>query len=283
MIDITLFHRPFRTDRFTLLDQTLRVWLISAVASRQRSGKAAVRRGAALVPLGHQSHVRWFVNKFILFMGLLTAIGGLLGCRPFSAGPTSASKKDGDGRVSVTAELNHRIGPIDRGDRYEDPLDTALSEHGYGETDGGGTMLSKEKEIEFIDVNMFLSTPETSIPFVVQFLEARGAPKGSKLRIYREDKVSKEIPFGVREGFAIYLDGVNLPDHVYKECDSNFVVSEINKRIKGHGQIESHWQGPTETALYIYGDSVAVMKPLILDFLSSYPLCKGARVVDITP
>ncbi len=223
------------------------------------------------------------MNNFILIMGLLSTIGGLLGCRPSPAGPASTSQKGRDGRLSVTAELNHKIGPFDRGDRYEDPLEKALTEHGYGETDGGGTMLSKEREIEFIDVHMFLSAPEASIPFVIQLLEERGAPKGSKLTIYEKDNVSKQIRFGVREGFAIYLDGVNLPDQVYKECDSNIVVSEIDKRLKGHGQIESHWQGPTETALYIYGDSIAVMKPLIKDFLSSYPLCKGARVVDITP
>jgi len=231
----------------------------------------------------HQRQARYAVNKLIVIMGLLTIIGGLLGCRPSPITPDSTSKKGGDGRLSVTAELNHKIGPIDRGDRYEDPLDKALAEHGYGETDGGGTMLSKEKEIEFIDVHMFLSAPEASIPFVVQVCEQRGAPKGSKLKIYENDKVSKEILFGVREGFAIYLDGVNLPDQVYKECDSNIVVSEVDKCLKGHGKVESHWQGPTETALYVYGDSNAVMKPLIRDFLSSYPLCKGARIVDITP
>ena len=75
-------------------------------------------------------------------------------------------------------------------------------------------MLTKEKEIEFIDVHMFLSAPEVSVPFVIQLLEQRGAPKGSKLKIYENDKVSKEIRFGVREGFAIYLDGVNLPESV---------------------------------------------------------------------
>jgi hypothetical protein len=85
------------------------------------------------------------------------------------------------------------------------------------------------------------------------------------------------------QGFAIYLDGVNLPDEVYQQSDSNVVVAEIDKRLEGHGKIESHWQGPTETALYIYGDSIDVMKPLIKDFMDEYPLCKGARVVDLTP
>ena len=77
--------------------------------------------------------------------------------------------------------------------------------------------------------------------------------------------------------------GVNLPDEVYKTSDSDVVVSEIDKRLEGHGEIETHWQGSTETALYIYGDSIATMKPLIADFMSSYPLCKGARVIDLTP
>jgi hypothetical protein len=211
-------------------------------------------------------------------MGILSSLSGIFGCSPKSAKLTGAND-----RTAVTAEFNHKIGPIDRGERYEDPLGDTLVKKGFGEVDGGGTMQSKEGEILFIDVHMFLSKPDESIPCVIQFLEERGAPKGSKLKIFDGEKVAREIPFGVREGFAIYLDGVNLPAEVYQESDSNVVVSEIDKRLKGHGEIESHWQGPTETALYIYGDSIVTMKPLIQDFMDSYPLCKGARVVDLTP
>jgi hypothetical protein len=201
----------------------------------------------------------------------------------FGCSPKPSSKADTDYRISATAEFNHKIGPIDRGERYEDPLGDALSEKGFGEVDGGGTMQSKEGEILFIDVHMHLSNPDESIPFVTRMLEEQGAPKGSKLKIYEGDEVAREIPFGVREGFAIYLDGVNLPDEVYRDSDSNVVVSEIDRLLDGHGEIEAHWQGPTETALYVYGDSIATMKPLIQEFMESYPLCKGARVVDLTP
>ena len=213
-------------------------------------------------------------------MGLLSSLFGRLG-RTESRSSESPPPQE-ERKISATAELNHKIKPIDRGDRYEDPLGDALAERGYGEVDGGGTMQSKEGEIMFIDVHMLLVSPDVSIPFVTEFLEGRGAPKGSMLKIFEGDVVVKEIPFGVREGFAVYLDGVNLPDEVYRECDSNHVVSEIDKCLKGHGEIEAHWQGPTETALYVYGDSNALMKPLIADFLSSYPLCRGARVVDLT-
>ena len=72
-------------------------------------------------------------------MGLLSRFGGLFGRRPKSLERDSPAH-NGPDRTSVTAELNHRIGPIDRGDRYEDPLEKALAERGYGEVDGGGAL-----------------------------------------------------------------------------------------------------------------------------------------------
>ncbi len=195
---------------------------------------------------------------------------------------TSTAKLVSHGRISVTAELNHKIGPIDRGDRYEDPLEEALKQHGYGEIDGGGTLQSKEGEIELIDVHMSLVSPDSSVPFVIELLESCGAPKGSEIRIHGEGDTERVIPFGVREGYAIYLDGINLPENVYRNSDINFVISELDKLLAEHGRIEANWQGPTETALYIYGDSIPTMKALVGEFMASYPLCKGARIVNLT-
>ena len=196
----------------------------------------------------------------------------------------SKPRLEGDRRISVTAEFNHKIEPLQRADIYEDPLTEELERLGFGEVDGGGTMQNNDGEIAFCDVHMLLTHPQQAIPAVKSFLERRGAPKGSTLIVYsKEDDVRQKIPFGVREGFGIYLDGVNLPNEVYRDCDSNFVVAELDRLLRGHGSVESHWQGPTETALYIYGDSLCVMKPLVAEFLSTYPLCRGARVVELTP
>jgi hypothetical protein len=184
--------------------------------------------------------------------------------------------------VPVTARINHKLMPIERGERYEDPLNDALAEHKLGRTDGGGTMLLKSNEIEFIDVELFLLDLEKSIPLVVERLEASGAPIGSKLIIH-EGELKREFPFGKREGFGVYFDGANLPKEVYETSDVNLVISELNTLIKGHGSIESYWEGPTETALYIYGDDAELMKKLIAPFMETYPLCKGARVVTIDP
>jgi hypothetical protein len=58
-----------------------------------------------------------------------------------------------------------------------------------------------------------------------------------------------------------------------QDCDSNFVVEEFNRLLAGTGSVHSHWQGPTETALYVYGRKASDMQAALQPFLDSYPLC----------
>jgi hypothetical protein len=184
--------------------------------------------------------------------------------------------------LEVTAQLNHLLMPVDRGARYEDPLQEALAARGLGEVVGGGTMQLQSGEIEYIDVEVALTDASLGIPFVIATLEALGAPKGSKLQIMEGESV-REMPFGKAEGVAVYLDGVNLPDAVYATSDVNVVIEELDGRLEGVGGMQSYWQGPRETALYFYGRDAQEMKRLMADFLAAYPLCAGARVVTIAP
>jgi len=179
----------------------------------------------------------------------------------------------------VYAKLLEKIGPIDRGARYEEPLDAALKKEGLGECDGGGTMQAKDGEIEYIGLDIQLYNLERGIPFVIRFLEDRGVAAGSTLEIEGKEK---HVTFGKVEGLGVYLDGVNLPAEVYEKCDVNFVVSELEKRIKPDGLMRAHWQGPRETALYFYGKSAGEMEKALRPFLDTYALCKNARVVTLT-
>ena len=61
----------------------------------------------------------------------------------------------------------------------------------------------------------------------------------------------------------------------------NVVYEEFGRRLQGIGKVHSHWQGPTETALYMYGNSYEAMTQALADFLASYPLCDRARLVRI--
>ncbi|WP_422506407.1 hypothetical protein [Stenotrophomonas sp. GZD-301] len=181
-----------------------------------------------------------------------------------------------DSPLHINVKLNARLQPEHRLQLFEDPLDAMLDGVGIGEILGGGTALSDDGEVEYGDLEIQLHDA-AALPQVIELLEQLGAPKGSLIQRDGED----DLPFGITEGLGLYLDGVNLPDEVYEQCDSNYVFDQIVERIDGHGEICSWWQGPSETALYLYGASFDTLRDRIADLLASYPLCQGARVVRI--
>ena len=138
-------------------------------------------------------------------------------------------------------------------------------------------MQAENGEIEYCGIDLDLFDVEQGVLFVCDFLAQRGAPRGSKLQ-YEIDGQSVEVQFGQIQGLAIYLNGTDLPDEVYQQCDVNLVIEEINRLLADQGGIQGYWQGPTETALYLYGRSADEMRNLIANFLATYPLLQRARV-----
>lgn len=181
--------------------------------------------------------------------------------------------------INVTATLNVKLMPIQRGEVFSDPMDAWLKEINLGFTEDGGCGLTLEHEIDFCDIELELYevTPEILDKVVVK-LENIGAPKGSKLRW--DDQVR---PFGRLEGMAVYLNGTDLPDEVYENNDANQLAQQLGMALAGKVKLGGSWNGPTETGLYLYGDSFAEMNGLIADILSSHPLCEKCRVVQIAP
>lgn len=180
----------------------------------------------------------------------------------------------------VTARLNARVQPIDRGDYFEDPLDETLKAMNLGAVTGGGTQLADEPAgIEFCDIEILVNEAgDETLAAIAKRLEELGAPKGSRL-IAEND--GREIPFGTLEGIAVFLNGTELPDHVYADCDINHVIEEFNRLLAPDGAFRGHWQGSAETGLYCYGKSFAAMKEALSPFLASYPLCERARIEQI--
>lgn len=179
----------------------------------------------------------------------------------------------------IIANLNARIQPMHRGELFEDPLQEIISTKGLGEITGGGTLQAKSGEIENCDIEIQVKNlnPET-IEAIKSALESLGAPKGSQLTT---EPSSDTIKFGTLEGLAIYLNGTDLEDNVYEESDSNFVYSELDRLTQGRGKVYSYWQGPTETAFYLYGNSYLEMKSLISELVDNYPLCHKCRIEQI--
>lgn len=179
--------------------------------------------------------------------------------------------------VGVTAQMNARLQPMHRG-HFEDPLHDALEQRGIGEVTGGGTQLADEPAgIAYCDIEIYLADDaQTTIDAVIGELNRLGAPKGSKLMLN-----GRQIPFGVHEGLAVFLNGMDLPDEIYKTSDVNHVIEECERLMAGGGKMLSFWEGSKDTGLYFYGPSFAQMKAAIAAFLESYPLCQKCRVEQI--
>jgi len=166
-----------------------------------------------------------------------------------------------------------------RGEIYEDPLDEILAKNSVGEVSGGGTLQSQTGEIEYCDVEIQVNnSSDEVVDLIKSSLEKLGVPKGSKIKV---EATESEIEFGSLEGLAIYLNGTDLDDEVYANSDSNHVYSELDRLTQGIGKVYSYWQGPTETAFYLYGTSFSQMKTKISDLVTNYPLCQKCRIEQI--
>jgi hypothetical protein len=179
----------------------------------------------------------------------------------------------------VLVQLNVQLLPAQREALFEGPLAAALARRGCGEIQGGGTMQGDTGEIKYCDIELTVhAATDDTIQFLIETLEALGAPKKSMLTV-----PSRHIEqgFGKTEGLAVYLDGANLPAETYQACDPNVVYEEFERLLGMNGRIFSFWQSPMETAFYIFGDSFAGMKAQLDPFLDSYPLCANCRVVRL--
>ena len=178
-------------------------------------------------------------------------------------------------RMSIT--LNARLRPLDRGARYEIPLQEILGVSMPGSrVTGAGTLLSAEREplVSDIDLDVDGDAPE-ALELVTAALEAAGAPKGSRVRLGE----SGPVPFGVTEGLAVYLNGTDLPGEVYASSDIDELIAALSGRPRQRGRHAVLVEGPARNG------AVPVrpvrMAELIADVLARFPLAQRCRVVPL--
>ena len=176
----------------------------------------------------------------------------------------------------VTLKLNARFQPQDRHE-LEDALDEVLEAQSLGQVDGGGTMQMASGEISYCDIEINLKdgTQET-LEVLARIVNHFGVPKGSQLQAEELD-----MPVGEQEGMAVYMNGTDLEDEVYQNCDINYAVDQMEALMEGMGRLYSYWEGPRNTALYFYGISYEKMLGAVKDFLEEYPLCRKCVVEQI--
>lgn len=176
----------------------------------------------------------------------------------------------------VLARLYEHIEPIDRGDRYEDPLQTVLERANIGRVTGGGSQLNELGGIEYAAVEIELANLDEGVRVVVEALENAGAPQGSELIDASDSRVLQQ--FGRQQCLAIFLDGTTLPEKVYAELDFEAVVTELGAAA-GEGSNRGIWQGPEETGVFFFGPDAEAMFVRVEPVLRRLPIGQNARVV----
>lgn len=178
--------------------------------------------------------------------------------------------------VNITLELNARLQPLHRGEIFEDMFEEMFERFGIGEITGAGTFQMATGEVEKCDISMAVFKNKLN-PFISLLKRIDIIPTGSKLIINGE-----ETPIGTAQGMAIYLNGTDLDEEVYKNNDINQLIQQLDNALDNIAQRLSHWEGPAETALYYYGKDYIKMKKAILPVLKKHPLGQKSRSIKIT-
>jgi hypothetical protein len=181
-----------------------------------------------------------------------------------------------DSTITLEAIINARLPGPQRGDRYEDPLAYWLEARFPGSrVTAGGTLRSPEGEPLSCAVRAEVAGEAGEVlDAAADFLESAGAPRGTQVTV---DTQPPRL-IGRVEGVAVYLDGHSLPPEVYAEHDINEFLDALNDAVTGHGVLQAFWEGPKETAVYVYGPSAQAITDAITPLLARHPLAQGARI-----
>jgi hypothetical protein len=123
----------------------------------------------------------------ILF-SILAALA-LVGCRQSETASPKAQ--------FVFVRVPEQVQPVERGAKYEDPLNAVLKREGVGEVSGGGSQLSApdsngKKTIEWVGIDVDLSDFEKGMPILKRELLRLGAPPETILEYKRNGKKLEE-------------------------------------------------------------------------------------------
>ena len=89
------------------------------------------------------------------------------------------------GRCFFYVRIPGDIQPIERGERFEDPLQAALDEQDLGEVSGGGSQLAgRGKEIEFCGLDVEVTDRERGLQLIRDTMRHLGVPPGTVIEEY---------------------------------------------------------------------------------------------------
>jgi hypothetical protein len=129
-------------------------------------------------------------------MSFLKEIKGWLGLDPDSSTPVDQVSQANP--LFVYIKIPGDIDPVDRGERFEDPLQETLEKESLGAITGGGSQLSADDEdgydsIEFCGIDVDLYDAVKGLPLLRRELVRLRVPPGTML-LYELDGHEWEEP-----------------------------------------------------------------------------------------
>jgi len=94
-----------------------------------------------------------------------------------------------EGRCMVFARIEESLMPLQRGQKYEDPLNRALLQAGLGRVTGGGSVQGHAGVIEWISLDIQLVDLGPALEFLRAKLLALGAPERTVLKFRKDGAV----------------------------------------------------------------------------------------------
>ena len=116
---------------------------------------------------------------------LLLFVFLLVCCRDEGSQTQSESNEVGERKtVLLFVRIPDPVMPLERVEKYEEPLNEFLVAKSLGEVTGGGSMLSElntagQRSIMWVGIDVDVYDPDKAIPFLIEKLKELGVPEGT--------------------------------------------------------------------------------------------------------
>jgi hypothetical protein len=88
------------------------------------------------------------------------------------------------GEFFFYVKIPQDVQPLERGDRYEDPLHAALHEASLGEVTGGGSQLGEGKTIEYCGLDVVVRDRDRGLELIRSVMLSLDAPPDTVIEEY---------------------------------------------------------------------------------------------------
>ena len=95
-----------------------------------------------------------------------------------------AETADKRGHFFFCVRIPGNIQPIERGERFEDPLQAALDKEKLGEVTGGGSQMGEGKTVEFCGLDVEVADRDRGLQIIREVMRRSDAPPGTVIEEY---------------------------------------------------------------------------------------------------